>query len=180
MSRVAKSPVTLPANVEAVLSDRVITIKGPMGTLTREYNALVQIGEVGDNGRQLTFSPAANDPQAWAQAGTLRALVNNMVKGVTVGFQVTLELVGVGYRAQAKPGGITLSLGFSHTVDYMLPEGIAADIPNNTTIILKGIDHQRVTQAAAKVRQYRLPEPYKGKGVRYLGEVIALKEAKKK
>ena len=180
MSRVAKSPVLLPKNVEAVLSEQCITIKGPMGALTRNYPSLVRVHSLNEPEPRLTFEPSANDPSAWAQAGTLRALVSNMVKGVTVGFQVTLELVGVGYRAQAKGASLTLSLGFSHTIDYVLPEGISAETPNNTTIILKGIDHQKVTQAAAHIRQYRVPEPYKGKGVRYSGEIILLKEAKKK
>ena len=126
------------------------------------------------------FNPASNDPNAWAQAGTVRALVNNMIHGVTVGYERALELVGVGYRAAAKDKSITLSLGFSHPIEYDLPAGVVAETPNNTTIILKGLDKQILGQVASEIRAFRPPEPYKGKGVRYAGEVISRKEAKKK
>jgi len=181
MSRVAKVPVLLPSNVKAEICDRILKITGPKGTLQRHYNALVQVViSATDAVTQLVFSPASKHPNAWAQAGTLRALTNNMVKGVTDGFNTTLELVGVGYRAQVKADVLSLSLGFSHPVEYKLPVDITAETPNNTTIILRGIDKQRVMQIAADIRAYRSPEPYKGKGIRYLGEIIVLKEAKKK
>lgn len=179
MSRVAKAPVVHAANVEVTFVDGAITIKGPKGTLTQKINRLVSITKSKES-NQLEFAPAANDPKAWAQAGTARALVNNMVHGVTEGFTITLELVGVGYRAQAKDQSISLSLGFSHPVEYELPKGVAVETPNNTTIILKGVDKQILGQVASEIRAFRPPEPYKGKGVRYAGEVIVRKEAKKK
>ncbi len=180
MSRVAKAHITLPKNVEFSFNVGVITIKGPKGTLTQHCNKLVSITKSDTNESELHFKPAANDPHAWAQAGTARALVNNMIHGVTTGFQLTLELVGVGYRAQAKPDSLTLSLGFSHPVEYKLPSDVTAETPTNTSIILKSIDKQRLGQIASEIRSYRSPEPYKGKGVRYAGEVIVIKEAKKK
>lgn len=179
MSRVAKAPVVHPANVEITLADGAITVKGPKGTLTQKINRLVSITKSKES-NQLEFSPAANDPKAWAQAGTARALVSNMVHGVTEGFVVTLELVGVGYRAQAKDKSITLSLGFSHPVEYNLPVGVTVETPSNTVILLKGVDKQILGQVASEIRAFRPPEPYKGKGVRYAGEVVARKEAKKK
>ncbi|AHE65984.1 50S ribosomal protein L6 [Legionella oakridgensis] len=180
MSRVAKAPIVLPANVELSIDKDTVTVKGPKGTLTQHKNKLVNVSKSEENAKQIVFKPASNDPNAWAQAGTARALVNNMVKGVTSGFEITLELVGVGYRAQAKGKSITLSLGFSHPVEYQLPDGIAAETPSNTTIILKGIDKQLLGQVASEIRGFRPPEPYKGKGVKYAGEVIIRKEAKKK
>jgi large subunit ribosomal protein L6 len=180
MSRVAKADVLLPANVELSISNSEITVKGPKGALTKQYNNLVAIARSEEDSNRITFKPAKNDPNAWAQAGTVRSIVNNMVHGVSVGFERTLELVGVGYRANAKPGTITLSLGFSHTIDFAVPEGISVETPNNTTIILKGLDKQQLGQVASKIRSLRPPEPYKGKGVRYAGQVIELKEAKKK
>lgn len=180
MSRVAKALVVLPANVELVVGEQTITVKGPKGTLVQHCNKLVCIGRSEKDASHITFRPAVAHPNAWAQAGTVRALVNNMVHGVTSGYERTLELVGVGYRAQAKDGSISLSLGYSHPIEYTLPEGIVADTPNNTTIVLKGIDKQRVGQVASEIRAFRAPEPYKGKGVRYAGEIIVRKEAKKK
>lgn len=179
MSRVAKAPVVHSANVDITFVDGSITVKGPKGTLTQKINRLVSITK-GNEPNQLVFAPAAADPKAWAQAGTARALVNNMVHGVTEGFVVTLELVGVGYRAQAKDTAVTLALGFSHPIEYTLPKGVAAETPNNTTIILKGVDKQILGQVASEIRAFRPPEPYKGKGVRYAGEQVARKEAKKK
>lgn len=179
MSRVAKAPVVHAANVEITLAEGSITVKGPKGTLTQNINRLVSITKSKDL-NQLEFAPAANDPKAWAQAGTARALVSNMVHGVTEGFIVTLELVGVGYRAQAKDKSITLSLGFSHPIEYDLPNGVSVETPSNTVIILKGVDKQILGQVASEIRAFRPPEPYKGKGVRYAGEVVARKEAKKK
>lgn len=179
MSRVAKAPIVQPANVEITFVDGTITVKGPKGTLTQKINRLVSINKNKES-NQLEFAPAANDPKGWAQAGTARAIVSNMVHGVTEGFTVTLELVGVGYRAQAKDKSITLSLGFSHPIEYDLPKGVTVETPNNTTVLLKGVDKQILGQVASEIRAFRPPEPYKGKGVRYAGEVIARKEAKKK
>lgn len=180
MSRVAKAPILLPNNVEFSVDKSSVTIKGPKGSLTQQCNKLVLVSKSESNDKIIEFKPAAKDPNAWAQAGTMRAIVSNMVKGVTNGFEITLELVGVGYRAQSKGSSVGLSLGFSHPVDYDLPKGIVAETPNNTTIILKGIDKQLLGQVAAEIRSFRPPEPYKGKGIRYAGEIIIRKEAKKK
>ncbi|MCP0913825.1 MULTISPECIES: 50S ribosomal protein L6 [Legionella] len=180
MSRVAKAPIVLPANVELTVDKDTVTVKGPKGSLTQHRNRLVDVQTTEENGKKVIFKPASNDPNAWAQAGTARALVNNMVKGVTDGFEMTLELVGVGYRAQAKGKSVSLSLGYSHNIDYNLPEGVVVETPNNTTVILKGINNQLLGQVAAEIRAFRPPEPYKGKGVKYAGEVIIRKEAKKK
>jgi len=180
MSRVAKAPITLPANVELSIGKDSMTVKGPKGSLTQHLNSLVSVSKSDADDKQIVFKPASNEPTAWAQAGTARALVNNMIHGVTTGFDVTLELVGVGYRAQTKGSSVSLSLGFSHPIEYQLPEGVVAETPNNTTIVLKGIDKQRVGQVASEIRAFRPPEPYKGKGVKYAGEVIVRKEAKKK
>jgi len=178
MSRVAKAHIVLPKNVELTVAAGTITVKGPKGSLTQHCNKLVSVTKSDEN--EVHFKPAANDPNAWAQAGTVRALVSNMIQGVTAGFEMTLELVGVGYRAQAKPGSVGLSLGFSHPIEYSLPAGVVAETPSNTTIILKSIDKQRLGQVASEIRAFRAPEPYKGKGIRYAGEQIVLKEAKKK
>lgn len=184
MSRVAKAPIEFPKNVQVTIHERgsELTVKGPKGELTQKYNASVNISFDADDANRLVFKPAANhaDGEAWAHAGTVRSLVSNMVKGVTDGFDKVLELVGVGYRAQSTGKSVNLSLGFSHPVDHQLPEGVAAETPNNTTIILRGIDKQKVGQAASDIRAYRPPEPYKGKGIKYAGEKIARKEAKKK
>lgn len=180
MSRVAKAHVVLPTNVELKIDVGSVSVKGPKGTLTQHCNRLVSIEQSGDKKEVVSFKPASNDPNGWAQAGTMRALVNNMVIGVTNGFDKTLELIGVGYRAQAKGKDITLSLGYSHAIDYVLPSGVTAEFPNNTTIVLRSIDKQLLGQVASEIRAYRPPEPYKGKGVKYAGEVINRKETKKK
>lgn len=180
MSRVAKVPVILPGNVEITVDSQSVTIKGPKGTLTQHCNKLVSVTKSGDKNNIISFMPASNDPNSWAQAGTMRSLVNNMLVGVTKGFDITLELVGVGYRAQAKGKDITLSLGFSHPIEYVLPAGVTAEFPNNTTIILRSIDKQLLGQVASEIRAFRPPEPYKGKGVKYAGEKINRKETKKK
>ncbi len=180
MSRVAKAPILLPANVELKIENGALTVNGPKGSLTHKYNHLVDVSMSDSNEKEIVFKPASKDPNAWSQAGTARALVQNMITGVTTGFDKTLELVGVGYRAQAKGTSVSLSLGFSHPVEYNLPEGVVAETPNNTTIIIKGIDKQRIGQVASEIRAFRPPEPYKGKGVKYAGEVIVRKEAKKK
>lgn len=178
MSRVAKAPITLPSSVTLTIENNHLIVKGPKGSAAHQVNQLVSIDKSDSN--VITFKPASQDPMAWAQAGTTRALVNNMVHGVTQGFTVTLELVGVGYRAQSKGKSISLSLGFSHPVEYHLPEGVTAETPSVTSIVLSGIDKQRVGQVASEIRAFRPPEPYKGKGIKYAGEIIIRKEAKKK
>lgn len=180
MSRVAKASISLPEKVNIEVGNQSVTVSGPKGSLTQHCNHLVAVKRSESDNNVVTFKPASNDPNAWAQAGTVRAIVNNMIQGVTVGFERTLELVGVGYRAQAKPGAIALSLGFSHPIEYILAKGVSAETPNNTTIILKSIDKQLLGQVASEIRAFRPPEPYKGKGIRYAGEIIIIKEAKKK
>jgi large subunit ribosomal protein L6 len=176
MSRVGKSPIALQG-AEVALSDERITVKGPLGTITQCANRLVKM--VNDNGT-LKFEPVDESREANAMSGTMRALVANMVQGVTKGFERKLTLVGVGYRAQAQGDKLNLSLGFSHPVVHQMPEGVKAETPSQTEIVIKGIDKQKVGQVAAEVRGYRPPEPYKGKGVRYANEVVILKETKKK
>ena len=175
MSRVAKAPISLPAGVELKIDGREITVKGPKGSLSVFMHATVDIKQ---NANELSVEPKNDD--AWAMAGTTRALVNNMVVGVSQGFEKKLELVGVGYRAAAKGKALNLSLGFSHPVNYPMPEGIDIETPSQTEIVVKGIDKQKVGQVAAEIRAYRPPEPYKGKGVKYAHEHIIRKEAKKK
>lgn len=176
MSRVAKSPVQLPAGVEFKLDGRQVTIKGKQGELKLDLHADVAVEQ---NENVLTFAPVS-EKASWAQVGTARALINNMVKGAAEGFSKTLNINGVGYRAQAKGKEINLSLGFSHPVDYQLPEGVSAETPSNTVIVLKSADKQLLGQVAAEIRAYRPPEPYKGKGIRYADEHVRRKEAKKK
>lgn len=177
MSRVAKMPITLPAGAEAVVSQDQITVKGPLGALSWPCTNLVKIE---NNAGTLTFAVGDESREANAMSGTLRALVNNMVTGVTKGFQRKLTLVGVGYRAQAAGDKLNLSLGYSHPIVHQMPDGIKCETPTQTEILIKGIDKQKVGQVAAEVRAYRKPEPYKGKGVRYADEVVKLKETKKK
>jgi large subunit ribosomal protein L6 len=175
MSRIGNFPIPLPPKVEVTLGQGEITVKGPLGTLTRTYGSGLSIER---NGNDLVCV-AANE-SVNAMHGTLRALVANMVKGVTQGFQRKLTLVGVGYRAQVAGDKVNLSLGFSHPVVHMLPQGVKAEAPVQTEILLKGIDKQQVGQVAAEIRAYRPPEPYKGKGVRYAEERVVIKETKKK
>lgn len=177
MSRVGKNPVSIPSGVEVTLGGENITVKGPLGTLTRPANKLVNVRRDGD---ALVFDTAAETAAANAMSGTMRALVNNMVTGVSKGFEKKLTLVGVGYRAQAQGDKLNLSLGFSHPVVHQMPQGIKVETPQQTEILIKGIDKQLVGQVAADVRGYRPPEPYKGKGVRYAEERVVLKETKKK
>ncbi|MEE3161403.1 MAG: 50S ribosomal protein L6 [Pseudomonadota bacterium] len=177
MSRVAKAPVAIPAGVEVKLADDKITIKGKQGQLELDVHASVAISQ---EENELKFAPKSADKQANALAGTFRSLVNNMVTGVSVGFEKKLILQGVGYRAKAAGNTLNLSLGFSHPVDYALPEGVTAETPSQTEVVIKGIDKQQVGQVAAEIRGYRPPEPYKGKGVRYAEENVRRKEAKKK
>ncbi len=175
MSRIGNAPVKLPAKVEVTLDGGEISVKGPLGLLTRQFGNEVAIEKDGDT---LTFKAA--NAEANAMHGTIRALVAGMVKGVSEGYEKRLALVGVGYRAQAAGDKLNLSLGFSHPVVHKMPKGVKVETPQQTEIVIKGADKQQVGQVAAEIRAYRPPEPYKGKGVRYVGEQITLKETKKK
>ena len=177
MSRVGKSPINLPKGVETTIANGSITVKGPLGTLTRELSDTITVTK---DGEVLNVAPVGESRQADAMSGTTRALVNNMVVGVTKGFEKKLNLVGVGYRAQAQGDKLNLSLGFSHPVVHVMPKGVKCETPQQTEILIKGIDKQQVGQVAAEVRAYRPPEPYKGKGVRYSDERVIIKETKKK
>ncbi len=177
MSRVAKYPVSVPAGVEVTVAGEQISIKGPLGTLTQAILPSVTVTRE-DMGLVCRAVPGGEN--AVAMSGTMRALVNNMVTGVTKGFERKLTLVGVGYRAQAQGTKLNLSLGFSHPVVHDMPVGVKVETPTQTEILIKGIDKQQVGQVAAEVRAYRPPEPYKGKGVRYADEVVVIKETKKK
>ncbi len=177
MSRIANAPVEIPAGVEISLSDSEITVKGKKGTLSRVIHPDVQVAQ---EDSALKASAKIQSQAAIALAGTTRALLNNMVIGVTEGFQKKLALVGVGYRAKAQGSTLDLTLGFSHPVQYVVPEGITVETPSQTEIVVSGADKQVVGQVAADIRAYRSPEPYKGKGVRYADEHVARKEAKKK
>ncbi|QBE63419.1 50S ribosomal protein L6 [Pseudoduganella lutea] len=177
MSRVAKMPIAVPAGAEVAISAQAITVKGPLGTLTQSLNGLVNVE---NNNGTLSFTVANDSREANAMSGTLRALVNNMVTGVTKGFEKKLSLVGVGYKAQAQGDKLNLSLGFSHPVVHAMPAGVTVATPTPTEVVIKGVDRQQVGQVAAEVRAYRSPEPYKGKGVRYVDEVVKIKETKKK
>jgi large subunit ribosomal protein L6 len=177
MSRVARKPVPLPKGVEITQAGGVLRVKGPKGELKLVTAADVQVSVADGQARVSTLSSAK---KAIAIAGTTRALLSNMVTGVTSGFERKLELVGVGYRAQAQGKTLNLTLGFSHPVTYPVPDGITIDTPSQTEIVIKGSDKQKVGQVAADIRAYRPPEPYKGKGVRYSTERVVLKEAKKK
>ena len=177
MSRVAKNPVVIPAGVEVKIDAGQIVVKGPLGTLAQAVHPSVKV-EHGEAGVQCSAIEGAVNGNA--MSGTLRALVNNMVTGVSKGFERKLNLVGVGYRAQAQGDKLNLSLGFSHPVVHQMPVGIKVETPTQTEIVIKGVDKQVVGKVAAEVRAYRAPEPYKGKGVRYSDEVVTLKETKKK
>jgi large subunit ribosomal protein L6 len=176
MSRVAKRPLDLPAGVSLQVSGQEISVKGPKGVIAMRCPDAV---EVSVEGNVVSVAPAANAENS-ALAGTIRALLGNHVQGVSKGFERSLELVGVGYRAQAQGKVLNLSLGFSHPVVFDVPEGITIETPSQTEIVVKGHDYQQVGQVAADIRSYRPPEPYKGKGVKYKGERILRKEAKKK
>lgn len=177
MSRVAKNPITLPKGVEVNVHDGSVQVKGPKGTLQHVLHPAVEISV--DAG-SVKFAEVENAVNAGAYAGTTRAIVNNMVRGVSQGFERKLTLVGVGYRAQVQGPSLNLTLGFSHPVSYPIPSGIQIETPSQTEIVIKGSDKQVVGQVAANIRAYRPPEPYKGKGIRYSDEVIIQKEAKKK
>ena len=175
MSRIGNTPIKLPAKVEVTLARGEISVKGPLGSVSKRFGDDVAIEKSGDT---LTFK-AANEA-ASVMHGTVRALVANMVKGVTEGYEKRLSLVGVGYRAQAAGDKLNLTLGFSHPVVHKMPKGVKVETPQQTEIVIKGVDKQQVGQVAAEIRAYRSPEPYKGKGVRYLNEQVTLKETKKK
>ena len=177
MSRVGKMPVVVPAGVDVSIKEDQISVKGTGGTLTLAQNALVKI--VQDAGK-LSFAPANDSREANAMSGTMRQLVNNMVTGVSKGFEKKLTLVGVGFKAQAQGAKLNLAIGFSHPVNIDMPAGITVATPAPTEIVLKGADRQRVGQIAAEIRAVRPPEPYKGKGIRYADEGVTIKETKKK
>lgn len=177
MSRVAKNPVIVPSGVEVAMDANEISFKGPLGVLKQSLTADVKVVREGDS---LMCSATSGSKQSNAMSGTIRALLANMVKGVSAGFERKLTLVGVGYRAQAAGDTLNLTLGFSHPVAYVMPAGVVVTTPTQTEIVLKGADKQRVGQVAAEIRAFREPEPYKGKGVRYSDEVVILKETKKK
>ncbi|MEI7432140.1 MAG: 50S ribosomal protein L6 [Betaproteobacteria bacterium] len=177
MSRVAKNPIVLPQGVEVALSAELISVKGPLGAIKFAANPAVTV--VNEGGALLCKAVEGVD-NSGALSGTVRAILANMVTGVSKGFERKLNLVGVGYRAQAQGDTLNLTLGFSHPVSHKMPEGVKCETPTQTEIVIKGVDKQQVGQVAAEIRAYRKPEPYKGKGVRYSDEVIVLKETKKK
>lgn len=177
MSRVAKSPVTLPNGVEVTINGQDVQVKGAKGSLSTTLHALVSLSQ---EGAQLKLTPREDSQDAWMQTGTARAVLNNLVIGVSAGFERKLQLIGVGYKAAAKGKVLNLALGFSHPIDYQLPDGVTVETPTPTEIILKSTNKQLLGQVAANVRGYRPPEPYKGKGVRYADENVLRKEAKKK
>ena len=178
MSRVANNPVVLPSGVEVTFNGKNVEVKGAHGTLHHTIHPSVEVTQ--DDDSKLRFTPVNDAKQSRALAGTTRALLNNMVIGVSSGFERKLQINGVGYRAKAQGTTVDLTLGFSHAVHYELPEGVSAESPTPTELVIKGIDKQRVGQAAADIRAFRPPEPYKGKGVRYADEAVRRKEAKKK
>jgi len=177
MSRIGNFPVEVPANVEVQFSPTEISVKGPLGTLKQAVQPRVSVKKDGD---KIVFAAMDETKEANALSGTMRNLLANMVTGVKTGFERRLNLVGVGYRAQAQGNKVNLSLGFSHPIVHTLPEGVKAETPTQTEIVIKGADKQKVGQVAAEIRAYKPPEPYKGKGVRYSDEKITLKETKKK
>jgi len=177
MSRIAKYPVAIPSGVEVKMSGQELSVKGGKGTMSlRIHDSVTLAQEEGE----LKLAARNSDQQSVALAGTMRSLVNNMVMGVSTGFEKKLSLQGVGYRAQAQGRKLTLQLGFSHPVEYQLPEGVDAATPSQTEVVISGVDKQQVGQVAAEIRSFRPPEPYKGKGVRYADEYVRRKEAKKK
>jgi large subunit ribosomal protein L6 len=177
MSRVGKSPIAMPEGAVATISSEQISVKGPLGTLVQSLNELITVKQADG---VLNVDVVNDSREANALSGTVRALINNMVIGVTKGFEKKLSLVGVGCRAQAQGDKLTMALGFSHPIVHQMPEGVTCATPTQTEILIKGVDKQKVGQVAAEVRAYRSPEPYKGKGVRYADEVVKLKETKKK
>ncbi|MDY6943220.1 MAG: 50S ribosomal protein L6 [Pseudomonadota bacterium] len=177
MSRIAKEPVVVPKGVEITLDGSRLQVKGKNGALDLQVHEDVNVQE---EGGRLQFSAQRDSRKSRSLAATMRTLANNMVRGVSEGFERRLQLVGVGYRAQVQGKTLNLSLGFSHPVEYPIPEGLTIETPSQTEIVVKGSDKQLVGQVAAEIREFRPPEPYKGKGVRYAGERVVMKEAKKK
>ena len=177
MSRVAKAPVALPSGVSVTLNDRQVEVKGKNGNMSLRLHELVELKQEDD---AILLSPAADSKEAMMHTGTMRSLLNNLVIGVNEGFERRLQLIGVGYRAQATGNKVTLNVGYSHPVEYTLPEGVSAETPTQTEIVLKSNNKQQLGQAAANIRAFRPPEPYKGKGIRYSDEHVIRKEAKKK
>lgn len=181
MSRVAKTPIKIPTSVEVSINDSTMTVKGKLGQMQMEIHPSVAVVNAEN---VLTFDISKvnkkEEKKAWAQAGTVRANTANLIKGVAEGWEKTLTLIGVGYRAKAMGKVLDLTIGFSHPVKYDLPEGVTVETPSQTEIVVKGVDKQKVGQVAAEIRAYRLPEPYKGKGIRYANEYVVRKEAKKK
>ncbi|MDI1246433.1 MAG: 50S ribosomal protein L6 [Rhodoferax sp.] len=177
MSRIAKMPVTIPAGVDVTVGEQSVSVKGAGGLLTLTQNMLVKISS---NAGKLSFAAANDSREADAMAGTMRQLVNNMVVGVSKGFEKKLTLIGVGYKAQASGSKLNLTVGYSHPVNIDMPAGITVATPTPTEVVIKGADRQRVGQIAAEIRAVRPPEPYKGKGIRYADEKVAIKETKKK
>ena len=184
MSRIAKAPIPVPAGVEVRVEGREVEVKGVRGALRRSLHASVLLeqapAENGNGGAELRVRPREETREGFAQAGTARSLLHNMVVGVTEGFERRLQLVGVGYRAQSNGSRLDMSLGYSHPVEYEPPEGVTVETAGNTEVVVRGVDKQKVGQAAADIRGFRPPEPYKGKGVRYKDEIVRRKEAKKK
>lgn len=177
MSRIANNPVPVPKGVETTLTDSTVSVKGSKGSLQLDLHQLVGVTQEGE---ELKVAARDESRQAKALAGTFRSLINNMVQGVNEGFEKKLELQGVGYRAKASGSTINLTVGYSHPIDYKLPEGVKAETPTQTEIVISGPDKQQVGQVAAEIRKFRPPEPYKGKGIRYTDERVFRKEAKKK
>jgi large subunit ribosomal protein L6 len=177
MSRVAKNPISVPPSVEVKIVGSLLDVKGPKGSITGELNRLVSLH---NDGQQIRIEAKDSTPKALEQSGTARAIIQNMVIGVASGFERKLVMVGVGYRAQVKGSSLNLSLGYSHPIEFDIPHGVTVETPSQTEILIKGCDKQLIGQVAANIRAFRGPEPYKGKGVRYLDEVVARKEAKKK
>ena len=177
MSRVGKQPISIPKGVDVLINNKIISIKGSRGSLTLDLHPYVDVRQENEF---IYLSPVYRESIYWAMCGTMRALVNNMVIGVTIGFEKRLQLIGVGYRAQVQGLKLILSLGFSHPIEFSVPAGIVIETPSQSEIIVKGSDKQQVGEIAAKIRAYRPPEPYKGKGIRYAEERILMKEAKKK
>lgn len=177
MSRIGKMPIPVVKGADVQIANSIVTIKGPLGTLRQDIGERVRLVREGD---ELLVEPVDETAEANAMSGTIRALVSNMVTGVTKGFERKLNLVGVGFRAQAQGQNLNLSVGFSHPVVHQMPEGVKCETPTQTEIVIKGADKQRVGQTAAEIRAYRPPEPYKGKGIRYADERVILKETKKK
>jgi large subunit ribosomal protein L6 len=177
MSRIARNPIALPKGVEVSIDAQKIQVKGPLGTIARPMDPNVSVAKEGEH---VQCKALGNSRHAVAMSGTMRAHIANMVTGVTSGFERKLQLVGVGYRAQAQGDKVNLSLGFSHPVVHVMPKGVKVVTPTQTEIVISGVDRQLVGLTAAKIRDYKSPEPYKGKGVRYANEIIVLKETKKK